>query len=41
MRADLREEAVDELEPGSPQLLHERVHVELDLERGRVALDAG
>ena len=32
---------MDELEPGAPELLHERVHVELDLERGRVALDAG
>ncbi len=34
----LGKEAVDEGDPGAPELLHEWVHVELDLESGWVAL---
>jgi hypothetical protein len=37
----LGKEAVDEADPGAPELLHERVHVELDLEGGGVALHTG
>ncbi len=36
----LRQEAVDEVGAGSPQLLKQGVHLELDLEGHRVPLDA-
>ncbi len=39
-RVVLRQEAVDEVGAGSPQLFQQGVHLELDLEGHRVALDA-
>ncbi len=37
----LGKKAVDEADPSAPKLLHERVHVELDLESSGVALHTG